>query len=135
MQKRVLCRVIFNEETTPFFEAKNTPVCWNEIAGCLRKYPQLDQNGDQILIFENSFKQKIGEEIYKYASEQALMQLDWDYIHNKFKNRYPGYDIELIFLKVKLEYCQKKGLGEEHAKKRTLQQSSINMVIFWGILQ
>ncbi len=107
-----LCPIIFKEETQSFFQAKNVPIYWNKIAGCLRKYPELDQ----IPRFEELFRQKIQEEIVQYLGKDNHSMILWNNIYKIFTKRYPDYNIELIFLQSKLFYCQHNGLDEEQAR-------------------
>jgi thiol-disulfide isomerase/thioredoxin len=114
--EQILCRIIFKEGTAELFGEANREVYWNQVAGVLRKYPELDKFGDQLPIFEKLYKQKIREEIDQSLSKMSATNLDWSKSYETIKKRYPDYDVNLIYLQAKIAYCKTQGLPEEHAK-------------------
>ncbi|MDR3713326.1 MAG: thioredoxin family protein [Puia sp.] len=126
--EETLCPIIFKDETADVFARKNGPIYWKQIISHLKqKYPGL---GDQLTAkSEPLFQNKIRDEIVAYKDKNSFPPTDWVKIHKIISRKYPGYDFDLIFFRVKLDYCTRKKMQVERAKVAFMMMTKYSSIL------
>lgn len=108
-----LTDVIYKEEINPLFKQEKFPLTWNVISTRLKSiYPTM--GGQFVQTAKGYFSQDIDEKIKTELNNKHVTQLaDGNKIYKEFKNKFPGFDIDRLFLHAEVDYFAGKKLWRE----------------------
>jgi len=113
-----LAGIIFKEEIAPLFFQKNISFNWKKTSyGILSKYTMM-QKGLLESALNINFKSAIRQEINISVGEdlQKGIEVDWNLLGQKLKNKYVGYDCKQILYALQTQYYWDRKLWSECAR-------------------